>query len=680
VRNCSAYISVLILSMFTASAQENTETKNDQQKKELPRVITQIVVTDTKLEQPEANVTQKVNVVDTDEIERTITTNRNVSELLQYQPGVAITTLSRNDANWGSYGGLGPKYNSYLLDGLPIDAFVDTMSLDTWALQRIETHQGPASVLYSNYLSADFAGVQAPLAGITNLILKDRVEAPMTHAALGGGSWNTFNGRFYSQDRKGDLNYLFGASYEQSDYTNYGTPNSWLGMINDPSYKKVKFYGKVAYFLGREDHKLSVFFQHTLHDGFTGRPNRDFGNNYDTLNVAYSNQLNKRLNIQLKAGFRNYDRRWGDDNYPASLALVDHSGVKQRIVPADLIMSFKQRGDSIFTVGTDMQYATYQTYTDASTPRLIGNDASSRNNGFYAQEKLVVKQWVLRAGGRINRTADTYNLISGAKPGLGSRSWIKFLWSAGARYNLNKSFSVYTNAGNSFISPAAKSVGGTLLSTDRGVVGRNGQLPNPNLKPENGIGSDFGVEYTFAKHGAIGARGFYNKMSDVIVDNVVSNLPSQTQSVNAGDARSYGFETVYSQQITDQIKGIANFTRTVSRIGNPLDADQSGAAVSFVPDFVANVGIEISAPRGFKFSPYAHGVGSYYDSTSKSSRSKFGPYGALNVKLEKAIYQTDKYSAVMFTDLNNVTNRRYAMPWQFRDPGFNVLGGLDVRF
>jgi hypothetical protein len=81
---------------------------------------------------------------------------------------VAVTVLSRNDANWGSYGGLGPNYNSYLLDGLPVDAFVDTMSLAPWAFQSIEMYQGPASVLYSNYLSMDFAGVRAPLAGITN--------------------------------------------------------------------------------------------------------------------------------------------------------------------------------------------------------------------------------------------------------------------------------------------------------------------------------------------------------------------------------------------------------------------------------------------------------------------------------------------------------------------------------
>jgi hypothetical protein len=55
--------------------------------------------------------------------------------MLSFLPVLLIIPLAsiaalRNGANWGSYGGLGPKYNSCLLDGLPIDSFVDTMSLD----------------------------------------------------------------------------------------------------------------------------------------------------------------------------------------------------------------------------------------------------------------------------------------------------------------------------------------------------------------------------------------------------------------------------------------------------------------------------------------------------------------------------------------------------------------------
>ena len=95
--------------------------------------------------------------------------------------------------------------------------------------------------------------------------------------------------------------------------------------------------------------------------------------------------------------------------------------------------------------------------------------------------------------------------------------------------------SAYANVGSSFQSPSAKSVGGTLLASDRGVAGKNGQLPNTNRKPESGIGSDLGLDIRPMKNMVIGVRGFYNEVDDAIVENRVSENPSQSQSVNAGD-------------------------------------------------------------------------------------------------------------------------------------------------
>ncbi len=94
---------------------------------------------------------------------------------------------------------MGPKYSSYLLEGLPIDAFVDGMSLDPAAFQRVEVQRGPAAVMYSDYLGMDFAGNQTPLAGITNYVLRDRVDAPLTRIQAGFGSWATANAQAYTR-------------------------------------------------------------------------------------------------------------------------------------------------------------------------------------------------------------------------------------------------------------------------------------------------------------------------------------------------------------------------------------------------------------------------------------------------------------------------------------------------
>ncbi len=678
---------VLVLSLLlpaaAACAQQEppTEEPEDSTKEQAqtPRFSEVVVVTGSKTEEPQRDTTQRVSVIPGDRIAAWAPGLRNIAELVQYQPGVSVTVLSRNDANWGSYGGLGPKYSTYLLDGLPVDSFVDTMSLDPWAFARIETFQGPASVLYSNYFSADFAGTQAPLAGITNLVLKERIDAPVTHIVLDAGSWTTLGARFYHQDHTGSLHYFFGTTYEQSEYTDYGAPDSWLGMLDDPAYKTMKIYGRATYFAGSHQ-KISVFAQHTLHNGFTGRINRDYDHNYDTVNVVYANDVGPKMNLQVKTGLRNYDRRWGDDNYPTSLALVDHSGVQQTIVPTDVTVTVKHGQNSALVIGADGQYAMYATYTEPNGPRTTGNDSSTVGTGVYLQEKYVSGRWVLRAGGRVNYIADAYTLTGGAAPGLADKSWTKFLWSTGARFNVSEKVAAYANAGSSFISPAAKSVGGTLEAGDAGIVGRNGQLPNPDLQPESGIGSDFGIDIAATPRTTIGLRGFYTRVTDAIVDNVIFGTPSQTQSVNAGNVSTYGFEVVYDQRVADRAHAFVNFTRTATHIANPLDTDQNGSELSFVPGYVFNAGLTWDATASLRLSPCLHAVGTYYDSTSMSGRSSFGPYQVVNLKIEQNLSGTGDRAVVLFADLNNLTNRRYVMPWQFRDPGINILVGLDLRF
>lgn len=666
------------------------------------RELPAIVVTESKIAQPQESVTQSVRVLYAEDIAERPESQRNLSELLRYEPGVFILPLSRNDANWGSYGGQGPKYNVHLLDGLPVDSFVDDMSLDAWAFERVESHRGPASVMYSNYLTSDFAGNESPLAGVTNFVLRERADTAASRLMAGFGSYDTLAGKMYHQDHAGNLHYFFGASYEKSNYTGYGASPSWLDTIKDPEYLKTKVYAKLTYFLGRDDHKLSLFAQHTSHSGDLGRPNRDFLNAYDTVNATYANQINPWLGAQLKAGLRSYDRKWGSDNYDSSkpapvanqFALSEHDGVKQTILPADLTFSARHMDHSVLTFGADGQYATYKTYTEPQNYTVVDalgnpipspqqatqNKASAYSTGIFAQEKLSIEKLVLRAGGRFNRVGNSYDLISGGVPGLANQAWNRWLWSVGARYNALPELAVYANAGSSFTPPAAKSVAGTLLATDAGVTGKNGQLPNPNLKPESGISVDLGADAHPVPMLKVGVRGFFTQVSDAIVDNNVSvdASTSQSQSVNAGKTRSMGAEVSAEQYLAEQLSSFANFTYTKSKVTNLSDADQDGANISFVPNWVANAGLTAQLPYQVTLSPYVNAVGRFYDSTSLSGRKGFGKFVVVSLKLQKTFvaraYQVD-VSAV----LNNITNKKYDQPWNFRDPGFNGMGYVQVR-
>ena len=641
-------------------------------------MMEEIVVTASKVPQTAGNVTQKVDIIDREQMEAIVTGNGNVAELLTYEPGVFISVLSRNDANWGSSGGLSQKYNTYMLDGLPIDAFVEPQSLDPMTFERIEVQRGPAAVLYPNYLSMDFSGNQSPLTGTTNIILKERVDEPQTQMNAYYGSYNTYGAKFYHQQTAGNLHLFFGGNHEASDYTNYGSAGSWLNMIDDPEYEKTSLYLRTTLFVGgSDDHKVSLFANQTDHTGDTGRPNRDFDHQYQTVNAAYAVPLSESATASLKVGYRKYDRTWEEDNYPTDLSLASENGVTQHIVPVDLALALKHGNDNLLTFGADYQHADYVTWTETDV-RSVGNDADAQQYGIYLQEELSLGALIVRLGGRYAHTEHDIRRLGGSTPGDSGDSWDKFLWSTGLRYNVGDRLSFYTNAGTSFVAPSLKSVGGTIALADLGVPGRDGQLPNPDLEPEEGTGYDLGMDWQPVAGLKFGVRGFYNLVDDQIVQVVVSQNPSQSQDINAGDTTSYGLELALQHDLLDWLGWFANYTYTHTEISNPADPDQDGAEVPFVPEHMGNVGLNLRLPYDITASVYLHLAGEIYDSTSKQSRTKFDSYELLNASVRKTMVTAPSYRLDGYVELYNITDNQFEMPWQYEDPGFSATVGFKL--
>ena len=327
----------------------------------------------------------------------------------------------------------------YMLQGLPLDAFVDPMSLDLSAVERIEVQRGPASVLYPNYLSQDFAGNQSPLAGTVNLILKEKIDKPLTRFSTAYGSYNTFNGQFYHQGKSENLNYFLGTTYESSDYTNYGTENSWLNMQKDPLYKKAKIYGGATWFpAGDNKQKFTLFVNKTFHSGDAGRVYRGFDNDYGTVNGGYSIDFNNRMNLQAHVGIRHYDRSWQESNFGVIDTLKSNNGVVQNIVPADIVLSVKHGNANLLTTGIDYQGADYSTWTDPLQGyKSFGNKSTALQTGIYAQEEIHVSDLILRGGIRYNFIRNNIELVDGGAPGENSKDWNSFLWSTGIKYKIN---------------------------------------------------------------------------------------------------------------------------------------------------------------------------------------------------------------------------------------------------
>ena len=68
------------------------------------------------------------------------------------------------------------------------------------------------------------------------------------------------------------------------------------------------------------------------------------------------------------------------------------------------------------------------------------------------------------------------------------------------------------------------------------------------------------------------------------------------------------------------------------------------------------------------------------DSTDQASRQSFGNYGVINLRAQKVLSRTAGYTALATADLNNLTDRQYRMPFDFRDPGISGFAGVEVRY
>ncbi len=293
---------------------------------------------------------------------------------------------------------------------------------------------------------------------------------------------------------------------------------------------------------------------------------------------------------------------------------------------------------------------------------------------------MPVGDLLFRAGGRYSYTQHDISLLGGSVPGNDEQDWDTLLWSAGVKYTMTPKVALYTNAGSSFVAPSPKSVGGTIALADRGVTGKNGQLPNPGLDSESGVGYDIGADFKPLDTLRLGIRGFYNLVNDQIITVVTSNDPSQSQDINAGETTSYGVELSAEHLLSNCLKWFENYTYTSTEIDNDNDPDQDGAEVPFVPEHMGNIGADFRLPYDFTASIYLHMASSIYDSTSKSGRSEFDGYETINASLKKRLADKPAYRVDAYVDLYNLTDNDYEMPWQFQDPGFSVIGGIKVGF
>ena len=192
-------------------------------------------------------------------------------------------------------------------------------------------------------------------------------------------------------------------------------------------------------------------------------------------------------------------------------------------------------------------------------------------------------------------------------------------------------------------------------------------IPNPNLKPEQSRGADFGFEQPlFNDRIRFGSTYFKNDITDLIF---FEPIPGSFlgQNVNIGNAITEGTENFVTFNVIDHVKVRSDytFTRTVdtdtglqllrrpkekfsvTTLWNPIDPLTLSATVLHVSDWSdidRNTGVPVTAPG----------------------------YTIVNLRADYAINDQLK----VFGRIDNVANVHYQNPTGFLAPGLGVFGGI----
>jgi vitamin B12 transporter len=605
--------------------------------REAPAENAPVVVSPTAIPTDAATVASSVSVITAQDIERD--QRRTVSDALSTVPGLNVVQRGGPGAQTSIFmRGTNSNHVKVLIDGIDVsDASNPNRTFDfgqllTQDIERIEVLRGPQSGLYG----ADAVG------GVISIISKKGEGPPKATGMLEGGSFVTFNQAASLSGSEPNFNYALNVAHFRAT----DTPVTPLYLL-PPGRQRI-------------------------------------GDYYD--NMTYSTKLGADLSEDFTVNWvaRYTDamlRFTGDAGFP---------GVPQAEQSTQVVHQFFTRGEGIWSL-FDGRFKNYfgVNYTDHWNWNKSPDFAPSVNQGertkydWRGDLALAPGQIVLMGLQQENERlrTDTLRAENGNKAGyieLQSEFLKHFFLVANARHDVNESFGPYTTHR---IAPALLlPVTETKLKASYGTGFKAptlnqlyvsfpefGFFANPNLKPEEAIGYDYGFEQPLlANRVRFGATYFHNDVKNLI-NASFDPVNFNSTLVNVGEARMTGYEAFALAAVTpslklradytytkaiDQITGLELIRRpshkyTFNTIWNPLDALTLSATLLHVSSWS-----DVDRP------------------TFVTIRQK--GYTVVNVAANYLLNERVN----IFGRVDNLFNEHYQNPNGFDRPGLGIFGGI----
>lgn len=579
----------------------------------LPAPQNDIVITATRSARPLIDVPASVSVVGRAEIEGT--PGKTLDDILRRVPSVDLPAAASYQLHPTaldvSMRGLGGTRALVLLDGVPLNdpffGYVQWSQVPLATVDRVEVVRGGGATLWGNYA----------MGGVINILTRppDKTEF-LAEAA--GGSYGTYRANGYIAWRVDEgLRVGVDAGINHTDGFEQ-VPRDERGPIDVPT----AFTAHNAAITGDID----------VAPGLTARLRASYFDNHQTLQTrlgtnyqrtwrytgSVTRQLGARGSLALTlfhddSRFRTDNTRSPDGAPPRTAEYVQNRHrTPEQDIGGSLVWD-RQFGGWLHHLSAGLDYhgirgADYADIFDETGARLrtdIGRGKQRFVGGFVQASIRPTQPLELLLSVRYQHFYNYAGLdrSPGGKGAVPSRHDSDLDPRLSIRYALGGGLAVRGAVYRAFRAP-------TLDNLYRAYSNPGGIFyGNPALRPETLEGGEVGVDIDRGPL-RVQATAFASRIKDVITSRALdaAELPPGfsfgTRAINAGQARSRGVELEADLTLSPVLSATFGYTYADSVVTrNPEDPASIGVQQVGVPRNRASIGVDWTAPAGFKLSP-----------------------------------------------------------------------------
>jgi iron complex outermembrane receptor protein len=633
---------------------------------EAPPLVTEVVVTATRLLENISEVPAYVTVITEQDIKKTAA--RGLPDLLRNQAGLHVNDITGNGRNFTvdirGFGETAGLNTLVLVDGRRINQ-ADLSGTD-WTLIPLERIRkveiirgGRGSILYGDNASG----------GVINIITKEG-ETFQADGKIVGGSYNTFRSEAAISGALKELTYNLSANYANSD------------GYRDNSDTDAKDIGlNLGYPIGD---RAGINFSTGYHDDSAALPGAlkesDFAKGISRTETVHPSDFAdvedyyfqggpeilffEASMFKLDASFRKRNSL-SFASFEAGTFLGDTEietiVMSPRIILEENIMGF----DNSLIIGFDYTDITEKIHNESvffGTVSIGVFELVKKNYGYYLHEEFGLTDRVaLSAGYRYDEVEYSFNPSIPAQTKMDAN-----LFTTGVNYVFFENSSVYLNFIRSFRYPVFDELFSFFTNT-----------LNTSLNPQISRGYEFGITHYFKEDFSSSLNYSRFDTKDELFYNPASFANENMDGTVHRDIVTISLRKTFENL---EVNGSYTYSHAIIESGQFADNDFPD-----VPKHAATLNVQFNLWKDVTMGMQGFYIGKRpFISDFANVQTDQDDYFVVNAKLA---YQLRKFS--FFADLNNITNEEYSEfggldflgeKGFFPSPEFNFLVGIRASF